>query len=318
MFYKVEILNDSAPFLLTIAKKQAIIIKKRYTPTDLGQWETLKMKLGIINTAFRYQGKTDYEYMRKVGYDATDFQGMMLSSGCYYTAPQDEMIEKLKDERKAANDAGITVNQVHSVWPVDDKTPLARIKSMELSKRAVLACEALGAKYLVCHPPMPDGYNITETDPEFTYKINKNFFTELSIFAAEHSVSVCIENMPFKKNALSYIPEILRLVSDVNLDNFGVCLDTGHANILGIQPADAALELGDKLFCLHIHDNTGWADQHRFPYCGTIGWERFKDALKAIGFAGCLSLETNFQKNIPKNLGDEMHRMLFSLLKTLK
>ena len=276
------------------------------------------MKLGIITTAFQYEkGKVDYEYMRSVGYDACDFQGMMLKDGYYQSVEEQEMAEKLRYERERASDAGICIHQVHSIWPTNDKTEEGRELTLYYTKRAAVAASVLGAKFIVCHPIMPDGWSV-DAEAGRTYELNRKFFTEVSRFASEMGVSVCIENMPFTKLALSDISEIMRLVSDVDLENFGVCLDTGHANILGARMGEAVNEIGDKLFALHIHDNTGWADQHRFPYCGTIDWKGFSESIHDGTHEDiCLSLETNFQKNIPNGLNGELHKMLFSLLKSL-
>ena len=163
---------------------------------------------------------------------------------------------------------------------------------------------------------MPEGYNV-EGDADFAYRVNKHFFTELSLYAKDLGVLVCIENMPYKKNRLSSVPEIMKLVDDISASNFGVCLDTGHANIFGDNIGEDVRLIGDKLFALHIHDNTGWADAHRFPYCGTIDWTEFKNAISDIGFDGCLSLETFFSRKTPSDIKETLHKALFDILKTL-
>ena len=58
---------------------------------------------------------------------------------------------------------------------------------------------------------------------------------------------------------------------------------------------------GDKLACLHVHDNPGYADFHAIPFTrGNIDWRGFRDALKEIGYKAPLVLETNIRDDMPK------------------
>ena len=50
--------------------------------------------------------------------------------------------------------------------------------------------------------------------------------------------------------------------------------------------------LGDRIKCLHIHDNDAHADRHLAPFTGTTNWNHVCTALKSIGYKGDLSFET--------------------------
>lgn len=76
-------------------------------------------------------------------------------------------------------------------------------------------------------------------------------------------------------------------------DEVKVCLDVGHANVLGVNLYDTVTMLGDRLIALHLHDNDGTGDQHRLPFSGTADWDGFCRGLAEIGFTGSLSLETS-------------------------
>jgi sugar phosphate isomerase/epimerase len=67
-------------------------------------------------------------------------------------------------------------------------------------------------------------------------------------------------------------PEHLITILDLgHLDNVGVCLDLGHANItVGIPEAIAVL--GPRVVSLHVHDNHGMKDEHLWPGDGTVDW----------------------------------------------
>lgn len=61
--------------------------------------------------------------------------------------------------------------------------------------------------------------------------------------------------------------ELMRLVNDVDLDNFGVLLDLGHlkvtAQTLGFDPLDFIEEISILISAFHLHSNDGKSDQHR-------------------------------------------------------
>ena len=53
----------------------------------------------------------------------------------------------------------------------------------------------------------------------------------------------------------------------------------------------------DKLVTLHVHDNDGVNDLHRFPFDGVINWESFAKALSELGEDVVLSLETSASRS---------------------
>ena len=73
---------------------------------------------------------------------------------------------------------------------------------------------------------------------------------------------------------------------------FGLCLDTGHLNLLNLDMRWYIPILGKRIKALHIHDNDGIVDRHKAPYTGTLVWKDFYTALRDIGFDGDLSFET--------------------------
>ena len=80
----------------------------------------------------------------------------------------------------------------------------------------------------------------------------------------------------------------------------GVCFDTGHANLVGIDFEKFITALGYRLKVLHIHDNDGISDLHQISFTFTktrenlpsTDWEGFVRGLRNIQFEGVLSFET--------------------------
>jgi sugar phosphate isomerase/epimerase len=89
-------------------------------------------------------------------------------------------------------------------------------------------------------------------------------------------------------------PEHLLMILDLgHLDNVGVCLDLGHANItVGIP--DAISVLGNRITSLHVHDNHGMKDEHLWPGDGTIDWKDTAKRLNALATPPAAVLEISY------------------------
>ncbi len=80
------------------------------------------------------------------------------------------------------------------------------------------------------------------------------------------------------------------LEGDLELGDAAVCLDVGHAHLVGGSP-EAAEVLSGHVITTHIHDNRGASDDHLVPFAGTIDWPATLTALFKIGYAGPLVFE---------------------------
>lgn len=110
----------------------------------------------------------------------------------------------------------------------------------------------------------------------------------IQALAAPLGVRLAIEVIP---NELSAPASLVRLLEDdVDLPDAGVCLDFGHALLMG-DPMDAVETLSGHLLTTHVHDNHGRQDEHLPPFDGTLDWTRALMALQKIGYDGRLVLE---------------------------
>ena len=257
------------------------------------------MLIGIVDSVFdRIDGAKDYAAARVLGYDAVDYQDLANVHGVRYTSSEDEMKKMLELDKEAAKKAGILIGQVHGPWYVDDATEESRAFNLQCMKRCALATSMLGSRYMVVHPVMPYHWN-KEEDPAWTYELNRKYFAEVADYAANVGVTVCLENMPVGHHSIGTLLQVAKFVNEMNKDNFEVCFDTGHANITGEDVFAGMREAGKKLTTLHIHDNRGHSDEHRFPYTGVFKWEQFSAVLKEIGYTGIYSLEPCLQDTTP-------------------
>lgn len=81
------------------------------------------------------------------------------------------------------------------------------------------------------------------------------------------------------ENVLDPKWEPLKAVADqVEADNFGLCLDIGHANCYSAQPVEEwAQGLNPYLTHIHVHDNPGDRDAHLALGDGNLKWEKIQE-----------------------------------------
>jgi sugar phosphate isomerase/epimerase len=111
---------------------------------------------------------------------------------------------------------------------------------------------------------------------------------DLVALAAAVNVRVAVEVIP---NPLSSAERLSRLLED-DLDglNVGVCLDYGHAHLMG-DLGEAIETLSGHLWTTHVHDNGGTRDDHLVPFAGTIDWDGAMMTTQKIGYDGVFMLE---------------------------
>lgn len=279
------------------------------------------MNIGITahsfdKTGYGRWGKELYKKLKSHGFSSSYFD-MSVTESLIYTLPEEEAKEILLNEKKMATEAGIEINQVHGPWryPVKDGTEEDRAERMEKMKKSIRMTSYLGCRNFVIHPIMPCGLSDIGKE-QITWDVNVAFMKELVKTAKEYNVTVCIENMPFTELSLSKPEAILKLVREINDENFKSCFDTGHVSVFeNLDCGEEIRRLGKEVRVLHVHDNKYGIDLHMLPYFGTIDWDSFSKALKDTGYDGCFLLETMPSRKLPDDIFEEM---CISVAKTAK
>lgn len=278
------------------------------------------MRLGIGSSVYYnvYDYEEGFKKLKSHGYDCVDYNDLTNMNSALYRLSDAEFRNFFKQVGACAKECGVEIWQMHSLWLTVnfDKTESDRQKTMEYFIRQLEASYYLGCKYFVLHPFMPFGHD-EEGDYSFTFDINVDLLQKLIPHAEKWDVTLCVENMPFKNNPISKVSEIKRLVRTVNHSRVKVCLDTGHANMFSSDIASDVRLLGEDLATLHVHDNSGWCDAHKLPYCGTIKWDEFLAALGEIGYNGCFTLETAISRNMPEPYREQMSIALARLAREM-
>jgi len=113
-------------------------------------------------------------------------------------------------------------------------------------------------------------------------------FEEICGLAGALGVQVAVEVIP---NRLSDPASLVTLLeSDGDSRHCGICLDFGHAHLMG-DVVDAIETTAEHLLTTHVHDNHGREDEHLVPGLGSIDWDAALIAMQKVGYSGVYMLE---------------------------
>ena len=280
------------------------------------------MKIGVSVNARVCGGELETHLRRlaRMGFDCADMQFFADTENGWFDGTAAEFTQRCAQVRRIAADCGVEISQTHGPWrwPPRDLTPEDRAERFDKMARSLEGSAVMGAPCMAIHCIMPFGTQRPakpdDPDAERFLEMNREFYARLLERAKACGVVIALENLPFTSLMLSSVREVLDFVREFDSPFFRVCLDTGHAAILGTGAGDAVRLIGKEyLAALHVHDNDGRGDRHWVPFTGVVDWADFSRALHEIGFAGTVSLEThvrNLLPNVPEALWDLYGRAL--------
>ena len=147
-----------------------------------------------------------------------------------------------------------------------------------LSELCGLVAEAgvYGVKTLVVHLTR-------RKDPPPFSDLGFSRFMRLCEVAERADVNLAFENL----RAPEYLYDFMRRVDSKRV---GVCFDAGHNHVF-CPERRIAVDFGDRLMAVHLHDNFGDFDAHNIPGDGNIDWKQIRRELLASSYTGAWSLE---------------------------
>ncbi len=281
-----------------------------------------------------------YKLFREAGFEALDWNinsllpGDKIYSGEFRGSTVlekslEEILEYLEPELKEIRKNGLVITQAHAPFPaISLKFPESYEFMIEIYKKCICLCEAVGCKNLVIHAIHHQRYDLAHT-PKDIDDLNMKLYTSLIPTLKETNVTVCAENIFSCAAGPKGMPRILadhfgnpdfaadfidKLNEEAGKECFGFCLDTGHLNLCRIDERVYIPTLGKRIKALHVHDNDAVDDRHAAPYSGNIYWEGYLKALKEAGYEGDISFETSSQTTLNLGIPEDI---LFSQLKAL-
>lgn len=290
------------------------------------------MKISIQNssTIWEIGAEKTYRLFRDAGFEAIDWglerflPPSVLYAGNFagysiLEKPLDEILAYLEPELKEIRKNGLTITQAHAPFPSHSVKQSGVYPFMfKIYENCIRLCDAVGCKNLVIHGISYQKRDYSNTAEEIE-EMNWKLYTSLIPVLQETNVTVCLENLfsgsPNSRgsewveghcaNPYAAVKLIDALNAEAGKECFGLCLDTGHLNLLHTDPRAYISLLGKRIKALHIHDNNGVNDLHIAPYNGNIIWKEYYTTLRQIGYEGDLSFETSSQTTL-QNIEEEL------------
>jgi len=205
----------------------------------------------------------------------------------------------IREATEAARDAHLRIHSMHAPiadaltggrWGVPYSLAAAdesaRMRALEEVGAALRAAAELGAGYLVVHLGVPDSQHpapgVNRRDAV------ARSLDALDAIAQPLGVRLALEVMP---NALSRPDALVTLLEeDLDLSDAGICLDFGHAFLMG-DLLEAVETCSGHVVTTHVHDNGGGRDEHLVPFEGRIDWDAALMGMRKIGYDGAFIFE---------------------------
>ncbi len=110
--------------------------------------------------------------------------------------------------------------------------------------------------------------------------------------AGEAGLNVTIETAVSEWYELTLHAERLHAFCDaVGAPNLGICVDSGHCHLNGVDVATMIRACGERMWETHFHDNYGERDEHNPVGDGTIDWPSVIQALRGISYKSVITFE---------------------------
>ncbi len=171
----------------------------------------------------------------------------------------------------------------------------AALKRLE---KSMANAKELDAELFVLHPGQKTG--ISPFYPEADWQQQTRSIRKLHERASEIGLRIAIENVPQRYGSIMKTPEdFQRLYKETGIDDIGIVLDTGHANLEN-QTQRFLEQFPDKVVHLHLSDNMGETDEHLGIGYGEINWQQLVAQLKNMRFNGIIMIESVY--NVPESL----------------
>ena len=271
-----------------------------------------------------------YRLIREAGFEAIDWNidtewvfkdvlsAQKLENLCIFEKSQAEIDAYFADELQEIRKNGLTITQAHAPFGCyESHRPDVLEYAISIYKNMILFLDRVGCKFVIIHGISKK--ELWDETQEEIDALNGHLYESLiPTLQQTKQITVCLENLFSSTIKLARgvweghcsdphlaAEEIDRLNALAGKKCFGLCLDTGHLNLLR-KPMHSYIPIvGDRIVCLHIHDNLQLADSHLMPYVGSIWWKYFLEEMKKIGYTGDLSFETFAQvdkKRLPEEL----------------
>ncbi|GAB3012870.1 hypothetical protein GCM10027051_15040 [Niabella terrae] len=226
---------------------------------------------------------------------------VLLDSGYQFRYSDQEIREKLRQIRKAADAAGIKFWSVHMPFGPDIDLSLAdehrRQQVVAFHKRIIEYCSLLQPRIILFHPSYFLGLNEREVRKTQMIKSAVALNKKVKSIGA----TMVIENMfgpellrdaARERPLFRTVEEAVEIMNRLPADIYSA-IDMNHAK----YPASMIYAMGDRLKTIHVADGTDKAENHYLPCSGKghNDWVAILVALDAVGYQGPFMYESKYK-----------------------
>jgi sugar phosphate isomerase/epimerase len=248
-----------------------------------------------ISTHLYHDQRLDRDHLVEIaahGFDCVEVFATRTHFDYHDGAAVRALAEWLEDTRLTLHSmhAPITASYSGGEWGETFSIAFAdeerRVKAVTETAAALAVAQTIPFRYLVMHLGVPDlakpgaGENSREAARRSIESTHEA--------AQRAAVRLAIEVIP---NALSTPESLVSFIeNDLEGLDVGICMDVGHAHILG-DLGDAIEFCSGHILTTHLHDNRRRSDDHLAPGEGNIDWPATLMELQKVGYDGAWMFE---------------------------
>jgi len=218
--------------------------------------------------------------------------------------PSEANEENIQEVKRILSDSGLALatlgipisgDRIFGKGTLTSRDPNVRKTAVDRVKAGMDLCAELGGDRVMYFL----GQDGCDYSLEVDYEDAWNWMAECIAEMASHrdDVKICLEYKPFEPRRHIFLHDVgtaLHLIDQIDSDNVGILLDTGHAMMANEVLGESIwlLHRAGRLFHFHFNDNyRNWDDDmivgsvHFLPFVEAVYW------LKRIHYSGWISLD---------------------------
>lgn len=247
-----------------------------------------------VSTYLFHRSRLDREHLVEIaahGFDAIELFALRSHFDCSDAAAVAHLAEWLDDTRLTLSAVHAPTADAFSDGQWHGTRSIASRHAAERQRAVVETCAVLDLAATLPFPSLATHLGLPGHLPaagDDDAAAARHSLDTLVRHAADRGVQLALE---VQTNRLSTPDALVAIIDDAtDWPPVGICLDTGHARLLG-DPVDAIETASGLIVSTHINDTRGARDEHLVPYEGSIDWARTLLAFQKVGFAGPWTFE---------------------------
>lgn len=213
---------------------------------------------------------------------------------CNYAHLDPRLGEDVATVEQVLREEGVQPTSLHAPFEFRGEKRPTDVWSawQEVMERLLETAEDLKVGFLVVHPVLVCGSSGPAGGDREIIACDEQSLKRVARLAGGRGIRIAVENLGGKSVPDFADPaDLVKLSQRLGEDNVGVCFDTGHCLVSGLDPLREMDHCLSHVVSFHIHENDGLEDLHWVPGRGRIHWPRFFDKLHTVNYDGPLIME---------------------------